>query len=252
MQNRQRDIYTAYLVFLFLLVCALPLVSMAQQGTVIENDGEQIIIYPAGSEPEPEPSPMRREGAMVFFGNVQVDTIDRSVTTTGWVNQTEGLVEVLACGLQGKTHESIFVLPVNPMDLQLALLLLGLKGGRTMVLASDPPEGAPVDIFVEWMDEKGPHRARAEEFVLDIRTNEKLPETPWTFTGSVTEDGRFKAFFEESLIVTFWDPYAIINLPLEAGSNDDWLFANPEIVPPYGTPITMIVKPASRTKPPVE
>ena len=51
-----------------------------------------------------------------------LDAAIKTVTTTGWVNQIAGPIEVLACGIQGKVHESIFVLALNPLDLQEALL----------------------------------------------------------------------------------------------------------------------------------
>ena len=174
-------------------------------------------IYPVGSEPQPEPSPVRWEGPIAHLGAVQVDSLAKTVTATGWVNQTEGPIEVLACGLKGKVHESVFVLALNPLDLQAALLLAGLKGGAPMAaIGEGPPSGAPVDILVEWQDGEETKSARAETFVWNAENNAVLPETPWTFTGSVVKDGQFKALAEESLVVTYWDPYAIVNLPSPA------------------------------------
>ena len=196
-------------------------------------------IYPVGSEPQPEPSPVRWEGPIAHLGAVQVDSLAKTVTATGWVNQTEGPIEVLACGLKGKVHESVFVLALNPLDLQAALLLAGLKGGAPMAaIGEGPPSGAPVDILVEWQDGEETKSARAETFVWNAENNAVLPETPWTFTGSVVKDGQFKALAEESLVVTYWDPYAIVNLPLPCGSNDEILSVNSHAVPPYETPVT--------------
>ena len=196
-------------------------------------------IYPVGSEPQPEPSPVRWEGPIAHLGAVQVDSLAKTVTATGWVNQTEGPIEVLACGLKGKVHESIFVLALNPLDLQAALLLAGLKGGEPMSgLGESPPNGAPVDLFVDWRAGEESRSARAESFVWNAEAGAVLPETPWTFTGSVVKDGQFKALAEESLVVTYWDPYAIINLPLPCGANDELLSVNTNTVPPYETPVT--------------
>jgi hypothetical protein len=66
-----------------------------------------------------------------------------------------------------------------------------------------------------------------------------VPETPWTFTGSFVRDGQFKALVEESLVVTFWDPFAIIDLPLPCGADDEIIHVNSNAVPPVQTPITM-------------
>lgn len=197
------------------------------------------VIYPVGSEPQPEPSPVRWEGTAAVLGSVQLDSATKTVTATGWVNQIEGPIEVLACGIKGKVHESVFVLVLNPLDLQAALLLAGLKGGPPMpALGAGPPQGAPVDIFVEWQAGEETRKVRAESFVWNLEENAALPETPWTFTGSVVKDGQFKAFAEESLVVTYWDPYAIVNLPLPCGANDEILTVNTNTVPPYQTPVT--------------
>ncbi len=202
-------------------------------------DSEEPIILPVGSEPQPDPSPVHWNGNIATLGSVQVDAAAKTVTATGWVNQTEGLIEVLACGPKGKVHESVFILDLNPLDLQAALLLVGLKGGEPMsAIGETPPRGAPVNLIVEWQADGETQRARAETFVWNIQEDAGLPETPWTFTGSVVKDGEFKALAEESLIVTYWDPYAIINLPLPCGANDELLVANSNTVPPYQTPVT--------------
>ena len=201
---------------------------------------DQPVVYPAGSEPQPEPSPVRWEGSVAVLGAVRLDSATKTVTATGWVNQIEGPIEVLACGIEGKVHESVFVLALNPLDLQAALLLAGLKGGEPMAeIGQGPPRGAPVDVFVDWQAGAEAKTARAESFVWNLEANAVLPETPWTFTGSVVKDGRFKALAEESLVVTYWDPYAIVNLPLPCGANDEILVVNTNAVPPYQTPVAI-------------
>ena len=201
---------------------------------------DQPVIYPVGSEPQPEPSPVQWEGTIATLGSVKLDSATKTVSATGWVNQTSGPIEVLACGLAGKVHESVFVLPLNALDLQAALLLAGLKGGEPMAeIGQGPPNGAPVDIYVDWQAGGETKTARAESFVWNLEDNAALPETPWTFTGSVVKDGQFKALAEESLVVTYWDPYAIVNLPLPCGANDEILSVNSNAVPPYQTPVTL-------------
>ncbi|MDY0145242.1 MAG: hypothetical protein RBS84_04530, partial [Kiritimatiellia bacterium] len=66
---------------------------------------EPIVIYPAGSEPQPAPSPVRWDGSLAYLGAVCVDSATKTVTATGWVNQTDGAIELFACGPKGKVHE---------------------------------------------------------------------------------------------------------------------------------------------------
>ena len=224
-----------------------PSSSPAQQPT--PNDQQPTtnappVIYPVGSEPQPEPSPVRWEGPTAILGSVRVDSAAKTVTATGWVNQTEGPIEVLACGLQGKVHESVFVLPLNPIDLQAALLLVGLKGGEPMPASGQgPPKGAPVDVYVEWQTDGQTQRARAESFVWHVQDNAPLPDGPWIFTGSMLKEDRFMAFAEETLVATYWDPYAIVNVGHPAGADDELLHANPRTLPPYHTPVSIIFAP---------
>lgn len=178
------------------------------------------------------------------LGNVQVDAQTKTMMVSGWVNQVWGAIELLACGPGGKTHESVFVLNCNPVDMQAGLLLLGLKPGTPPTgLGQGQPEGPGVDIWVDWMEGSTSRSMRAETFVVNVEDDRRpLPETPWTFTGSVIEDGQFKALAEESLIVTYWDPWAIINLPLACGTNDEILSVNSNSVPPLNTPVTFRFK----------
>ena len=226
-------------VLAFGLILAFALSAAAQVAAPAAAGAERPVVLPVGSEPQPDPSPVRWDGATAILGDVRLDSATKTVTATGWVNQTAGAIEVLACGIQGKVHESVFVLALNPLDLQAALLLAGLKGGAPMpAIGEGPPQGDPVDVFVDWQAGAEAKSARAETFVWNIEENAVLPETPWTFTGSVVKDGQFKAFAEESLVVTYWDPYAIVNLPLPCGANDEILHANSNAVPPYHTPVT--------------
>ena len=219
--------------------------ALTERGAADEASTNAVpIIYRVGEEPQPDPSPILWEGDEATLGAVRLNAATKTVTATGWVNQTEGAIEVLACGLKGKVHESVFVLALNPLDLQAALLLTGLKGGEPMPdIGVGPPNGSPVDIFVDWQQDGETRTARAETFVWNIQDDTVLPETPWTFTGSIIRNGRFKALVEESLVVTYWDPYAILDLPLPCGADDEILHVNTNTVPPLHTPITMRFRP---------
>lgn len=238
MQRRPLGFFTPGLIsLLFILHPTSALLSLAAEDSL---DAEAPpIIYRVGSEPQPDPSPVRWEGSTAFLGSVRLDSATKTVFATGWVNQVEGPIEVLACGPKGKVHESLFVLSLNPLDLQAALLLAGLKGGEPMpAIGEGPPQGAPVDLIVEWQADGETQSARAESFVWNVEADAVLPEIPWTFTGSMIKEGQFKALSEESLVVTYWDPYAIVNLPLPCGANDEILHVNTNAVPPYKTPVT--------------
>jgi hypothetical protein len=179
----------------------------------------------------------------VRIGTVVVDADQRTVIATGRVNQVDGAIELFACGERGKTHESVFVLSVFPVDLQTALLLIGAKPGPAMPQPGvGPPKGDALDIHVEWDQGGKTVRRRAETFIRNHKTGRVLGKTAWIFTGSTFEDGRFKALVEESLVVTYWDPWAIINIGSEVGADDEILSVNSRAIPPLGTPVTVIIE----------
>ena len=198
---------------------------------------EQVAAEPGSADPAPTPAV---HDGVVVVGSVTVDADQRTVSVTGWVNQVYGVIELLACGPGGKTHESVFVLDVNPVDLQTGLLLLGIKPGVPPTgLGEGAPSGPGLTLWVDWTADEKPHSRRAEEFVFNEESGSRLEQTPWIFTGSVFEEGQFKALAEESLVATYWDPWAIVNIPLPCGSDDTILIVDTNTVPPLSTPIVM-------------
>lgn len=187
--------------------------------------------------PVPEVSRLLRQGT------VQVDPVLRCVLVTGYVNMVEGPIELMACGPGGKVHESVLVLDVNPVDLQAALLLVGLESGPPMKeLGLGPPQGDRVRVWVQW-EQDGRRVVKAlEQLAYDWRAKRPLHTDGWVFTGSTFVDGKFKALAEESLIVSYWDPWAILNVNSPLGADDEALSVNREEVPPLHTPITLVIQ----------
>lgn len=188
----------------------------------------------------PQPEPAR----LIRLGTVQVDPDLRCVLATGYVNQVEGAIELLACGPGGKVHESVLVLEVNPVDLQSALLLIGLKSGPPMrELGMGPPQGDAVTIWVTWEHEGRRVAQPLESLAYEWKKKRPLRTEGWIFNGSLFEDGKFKALAEESLIASYWDPWAIINVQSELGADDEALSVNRSVVPPLHTPVTLLLEP---------
>jgi hypothetical protein len=183
----------------------------------------------------------------VPFGTVMVDAGRREVIMTGYVNQVEGALELLACGPGGKTHESALVMFADPHDIQAALLLLGLRHGPPMSdVGKGPPLGDRVTLTVTWELDGETRSVGAETFLYDIKTRRVANHGGWIFNGSVTEGGRFKAREEESFITTYWDPWAIINLEGEIGADDERISVNRKTIPPLHTPVRLIVRPEGK------
>jgi hypothetical protein len=183
---------------------------------------------------EPDPAALKR------VGTVNVDADQRMVVVTGFVNQVEGAIELFACGTRGKTHESVLVLDVYPVDLHAALVLLGAScGPPAHGLGRGPPKGDTMAIWVAWTQDGQRRAVPAEQMIRFRRNSRVLPRTEWVFSGSTFEDGKYKALVEESLVATYWDPWAIINIGSNVGADDELLSVNTRGAPPLHTPVTV-------------
>lgn len=181
--------------------------------------------------------------SLVQVGRATVDPATRTVLVTGFVNQVEGIVELLACGTGGKRHESVFVLQAAAVDLQAALLLIGATNGPPMAeLGKGPPVGSQLSVDVQ-LGTGGTGAVHAAAVYLRHTEKGPLPpDTPWVFTGSMEEQGEFKASIEESFVASYWDPWAIINIGSAMGAEDDFLAVNRDAVPPLETPVTFLIR----------
>jgi hypothetical protein len=173
-----------------------------------------------------------------------------------------GPIELLACLPRGKTHESVFVLEVAPKDLQVALLLLGMQEGRNPAVEYPPdsaererPLGDEVRILVEWREpgeeaagERELHRAPAERFLYNVEVDSPMAEATWAFLGSRMVNGRFGADLDGSLITTYHDPLAILELALPTVNDDIYYVVNKEHCPPVGTPVELVIQAPPRKR----
>ena len=160
----------------------------------------------------------------------------------------------MATGELGKTHESVLILDVEPIHLQVALLRLGMDFGSNLRYQGDPltPKGDPAEIWVEW-EVNNPGQTnkrvlhRAEDLVYDITKGAPMEHTNWIFTGGRIINNRiFTPQATKSIIATYRDADAIFNNPLPGGIDDTVYRVNSELVPPEGTKINLIIKPVKK------
>ncbi len=195
------------------------------------------------------------------IGNVVLNSEARTVRCPGRVNMTEGgPIELMACLPRGKTHESVLTLDIEPKHLQVALLLLGMKEGRNPAVRypeespeRQRPPGDEALISVEWRDpaakpDAKPSRLRAEKLLFNVEADTPQAEATWVFLGSRVTDGRFGADLDGSLITTYHDPLAILELCAATANDDIYYIVNKELCPPIGTPVELIVEVPEKDK----
>jgi len=191
----------------------------------------------------------------VEFRGIQIDKVKRTVTFPAAINMTEGMLEYLIVSEMGKTHESLLSTKINPYDIQVAMLLLGVKpAGKAAVeppaqitaqyLQSAPElKGETVNIYVSWKDARQmSHRARAEEMVWSLKTNAVMTQGKWIYNGSEMYGGKFLAQVDGSVVALVRDSAALVNNP-RPGNDDDQIWqANGKAEPKAGTAVDITIE----------
>ena len=166
-------------------------------------------------------------------------------------HSSRGLIELFATLPDpiGKTHESLIVLNLKEAHiLKSSFIAIHLNEGGGGELFGDPSPiyGDKVYIFVEWFWRGKKFRARAEDLIWDKKNNKSMPRTHWVYTGSYMarekKESRltFAADRNGALVATYYHPDAILNNPLSERVDDTVYYVNDLIVPPKGTPVTVV------------
>lgn len=162
-------------------------------------------------------------------------------------------LEYLVVTQAGASHEALFRVDCDGYDLHQGLELIGLPAGKKkLAFRGDPtlPDGAPVDVTVEWGEGKDKKTHPVEDWIFNIRTNKVLERGPWTFTGSVSEfreDVGREIYLADQLgnIMAVWrDPSCVVNNP-RASATDDKAFAPTQtegLIPPPGTEVKLVFR----------
>lgn len=204
--------------------------------------------------PAPAPSPVERLGPdLVRIGNIRVDTSKKELSVGGAVNDAR-VLEFLANTKGGfKAYESALELETNAINFNVACLLIGLDNAGAVVSRFQfdplPPQGHPLEMFIEWDENGMRRRIRAEQLIYNRDTKETLTEGPWVYTGSVFLPKNVYMAETDGTLVGFMHTAApIIENPRPMNGNYGASIINPDLNLKPGTSITLIVRALPRTK----
>jgi hypothetical protein len=162
-------------------------------------------------------------------------------------------LEFLAVMTNTNEYEAIVRTDAKPSDLHLALLMIGLKPGEPVHYSEAakkwlPPSGPPVDIWFEYQKDGQAVKVPAYRWMRDVKTRKVAPPMLWVFTGSkVMDDHSYAADSTGCLVSVINNEYSVLDVPalksraLEARDYE----RNPDLMPPTGTAVTMILSPAA-------
>jgi hypothetical protein len=145
---------------------------------------------------------------------------------------------------------------VQPRDIHIALLLIGLKD-NTKANAEEPAppsaidagylrsapklKGTPVLLSVAWTQDGKRKEVPAEDWVLNLQTKHHMSSGPWTYNGSMVQDGVFLADQELSIVAVITDPTALVNNTRKGYDNEDIWQVREAAVPPLDTPVEISI-----------
>jgi hypothetical protein len=157
----------------------------------------------------------------------------------------------------GSEHESVLRTPAKPSHIHTALLAIGLKPGRPVQFSEAlkkwlPPQGPPLHVTVEFAGKDGKVVSLpAYRLMRDQNTKKEMKPMNWIYAGSrVMEDGTFAADATGYVISVVNFDLTLIDIPDIASNSNETLEweRNPDIAPPLGTKVTMVIEPAGDAK----
>ncbi len=163
-----------------------------------------------------------------------------------------GIVEMLIARPplpNSKAHETMIQTEVNPYDVWLGLLLLGLKPGSSTG-REGVPEGDSVDIILQFVDDKGrTHSHHAEEFIFNTTKGRPLDRMGWIFTAAwVYKDRKTGEWVQGvrecgAVATVFHFPFGVLlDTPGRMFDIDDDFVYNNNLLPTLGSHARVVMR----------
>jgi hypothetical protein len=182
---------------------------------------------------------------------VAIDWATRKVIVDGRVTLRDGPLEFLAC-FGGKEHESVVRLEASGTHIYMALGLLGFTPGRPpqwdeTTRAYRRPQGDLLELSFTWEAEGRRRTAAALTWTREIEYARVPLARPWVFAGSLPQKDGTLACDRSGVgvaVVDFGDSLICLSRSHTSQDAGLWLTANPETVPPEGTPVKLVIRAA--------
>ncbi len=206
---------------------------------------------------DPEKTPVVEIAPGVYdLRGVRMVKADRSVSFPAVVNLVKGPQEYFLVTGYGASHESVLRTSVQPIDLHVAMLLLGAKGAPSIDVAAAAAgaptrepfkgtiEGDAVEVFVSWSKEDVGLSVKAGTATLTILSGQEKPllNAQWVYNGSRLNDGLYMAQVTGNIISLIADEFSMMNYVGPGSDNDDIWRANATVLPKPGDSVVVTIR----------
>ncbi len=192
---------------------------------------------------------------MTRIGNesrVWVDRKSKRVVVDGYIALRIGQLEMLACPVGTKEHESVVAVFSKAQVVHAGLLAIGAKTGTPV--AWEPkykaPTGSEIQVFALWKDANGKkHNIDTRKWVHQLGTAKETLNTNYVFAGSKmwkdpdTGEELYQAESGDLICVSNFST-ATLDVPLDSSqANSGLMFAAmTEAIPEVGTPVRLVLQ----------
>jgi hypothetical protein len=225
----------------FLLISASIGLSLAQEEQPPNAPPKDLPVNPV------KPNLVRLDDTRYQLGEVIFDRKTREIRFPAEVHITDKPTEYAIVHPRGSEHEAIITTKISPIELNLAFTLLRYKPSVelfSLIEETGHPTGiypqvpaavraaAHIDIDLEWTEKDILRRVHLSQCFESDRTNKPMVDGPWLYTG---ED------FGGDIVGMRLNRYAMINdIGPDRDEEGSWHPA-PNILPPVGTNLTVII-----------
>jgi len=183
---------------------------------------------------------------------VWADKETKRVVVDGYIALRAGQLEMLACPVGTKEHESVIAVFSKAKVIHAGLLAIGAKPGAPVKWEPQfsPPSGSEIQVFAIWKDAEGKKQSiDARKWVQELGTEDKNLSVNFVFAGSGfwqdPDTGKSEYLAESGdLICVSNFTTAMLDIPVEsAQANSGLLFvAFTERIPEKFTPIRLVLQ----------
>lgn len=199
------------------------------------------------------------------LGKLTLDRKTRAISLPATLNMREGIQEYLLATEKGKLHECLLFTEISPLNLNVALKLLRYQEspelfeildeqeyptGKFHQVPEDQKAAARLSLTLQWEKDGKTVSYPLNRLLYHSVLEKPMPaDEPWLYTGSYLLNGKFAAAHYGDIIAIHTNQPSLINFPGKDRLNDEVWIPHQKLLPPLGTPLTLIITPFNNSKP---